>query len=205
MNATQVQTTSPNLLVSALTRRFRHPWMPMALYIPLGLLITSLSLHAHPRPTSSVVLWILTGFLSWTLIEYFLHRHVFHWTKGKEPWRTLASGLHMDHHRSANEEDLILAPPLVSLIFGTLVYFVFALITRSFATAALLETGVFLGYLAYEWVHFSAHRFQPRSPIGKYLKQYHLRHHFKEPHRVFGVTSPLWDFIFGTAPTRKAF
>jgi dihydroceramide fatty acyl 2-hydroxylase len=203
MQTAQPETTSPHLLVSILTRRFRHPWMPMALYIPMGVLMAALSFHFHPRTASSLVFWILSGVFSWTLIEYFLHRHVFHWTQVKEPWRTLASGLHMAHHRSANTEDLIIAPPVSSLIFGSLVYLLFALITLSFATAALMEIGVFLGYIAYEWVHYGAHRFQPRSPIGKYLKQYHLRHHFKEPQRVFGVTTPLWDFVFGTAPTRK--
>src|SRR5262245_61012996 len=124
--------------LSFMIRRFSHPWMPMALYLPMGLLMVVWSLHSSPRPCFDVLLWIGLGVLSWTLIDYFLHRLLFHWTEVKEPSRTMASGLHMAHHKSANTEDLILAPPGVSLVFGGFVYLLFALMTWSFATAALM-------------------------------------------------------------------
>jgi hypothetical protein len=122
-----------------LTRRFDHPLKPAAVYLPLGTLLGALSLSFHPRPIASAVFWVLGGIFSWTLIEYLLHRFVFHWTEGKEPWKTLASGLHMEHHRTANTADLILAPPLGGLIYGICVYAIFAL-SLSFS-AAVLETG----------------------------------------------------------------
>jgi sterol desaturase/sphingolipid hydroxylase (fatty acid hydroxylase superfamily) len=186
------------MVTSILFRRFSHPWMAMALYIPLGFLIAYLSLRVHPRSFGDAAVLIAVGVFSWTLIEYFLHRFVFHWTEVKEPWRTMASGLHMEHHASADTADLIIAPPAASLIFGTLITLIFALLTWSFATAAILMGGVFAGYLVYEWVHFMAHRFHPRSRLAKYLRRYHLQHHFRHEDQQFGVTNPLWDLIFGT-------
>jgi len=183
-----------------LTRRFDHPLKPVALFLPLGLLLSTASLLAHPRGILAVILLLLAGIFAWTLIEYILHRFVFHLTQGKEPWKTLASGLHMEHHRTANTAGLILAPPLGGLVYGILVYGVFVLLTWSPSASALLEAGVFVGYLIYEWTHFMAHRFHPRSGWGKYLKAYHLSHHFKNPRHAFGVTSPFWDLVFHTRP-----
>ncbi|HSA60460.1 MAG TPA: sterol desaturase family protein [bacterium] len=193
------------MVTSSLVRRFRNPWMAMALYVPLGVLIAYLSLWAHPRSFIDAVGLVAIGVFAWTLIEYGLHRFIFHWTDVKEPWRTLASGLHMAHHASADTADLIVAPPVASLGFGTVVYLVFALLSWNLATAALLMDGVFVGYLFYEWVHFMAHRFHPRSRAMKYLRRYHLQHHFRHEAEQFGVTTPLWDWVFGsyrTGPVR---
>jgi sterol desaturase/sphingolipid hydroxylase (fatty acid hydroxylase superfamily) len=186
-----------------LTRRFSHPWMPMALFIPLGILLIALAQKTDPRGWAGVAAWIAGGAFLWTLIEYGLHRFVFHWTEVKEPWRTVASGLHMAHHRSDEAAELILAPPFVSLVFGTIIFGILNLVVWSFSRAALLEAGIFLGYLAYEWVHYSVHRFKARTPLGRHWKRHHLHHHFKAPRRSFGVTSPLWDWVFGTLPNPK--
>ncbi len=188
--------TVQNINNHFLLRRFSHPWMPTLLYCPLAILFIIISISYQQRNVTSILLFVGLGLFSWTLLEYFLHRFVFHWTQGKEPWRSLASGLHMAHHRSTDAKDLIIAPPLVSIIFGTFVYFLFVVILQSWAQAALLESGLLMGYVVYEWVHYGAHRFRSQSRVGKYLQQYHLRHHFKNPSGVFGVTSPLWDYVF---------
>ncbi len=187
-------TEKPNILI----RRFAHPWMPSLLYFPLSFLLIYLSSRYQQRTFINTLFFVILGIFSWSLVEYVLHRFIFHWTQVREPWKSLASGLHMAHHRSTDEEDLILAPPFVSMLFGGLIYLLFALFSLSWNTAALLEAGLLIGYVFYEWVHFGAHRFKMSSPLGKYLKQYHLRHHFKNPRTAYGVTSPLWDFIFKT-------
>lgn len=184
--------------MSVLLRRFSHPWMPTLLYGSLAILFISLSLRYQQRNILSILLFIAVGIGGWTLLEYFLHRFVFHWTQVKEPWRSLASGLHMAHHRSSDEKDLIIAPPLVSVTFAGLVYLIFAGLSWSWTTAALLESGLFIGYVIYEWVHYGTHRFRPKSRWGKYVQAYHLRHHCKNPNAYFGVTSSLWDYVFGS-------
>lgn len=162
----------------------------------LGILFTYLSLVYQQRNAITVILLLMGGVLSWTLVEYILHRFIFHWTQVKEPWKSIASGLHMSHHRAPDQDDIILAPPFVSLAFGIILYLLFALFSWSWSAAAILEAGLLAGYVVYEWVHYGSHRFKMKRGIGKYLQQYHLRHHFKNPKGYFGVTSPLWDYVF---------
>ncbi len=182
--------------MNILFKRVSNLWVPTTLFTGLAILFTYISLANQARNILPVIALILTGLVSWTLVEYILHRFIFHWTQVKEPWKGLASGLHMAHHRTPDQDDIILAPPFVGLVFSVILYFVFAAVTWSWTAAALLEAGMFMGYVAYEWVHFGAHRFKMKRGIGKYLQQYHLRHHFKNPKGFFGVTSPLWDYVF---------
>lgn len=179
---------------------FPRLWMPMALYIPLGFLISAISLYTHPRPFAETLLLFGVGLFSWSLIEYFLHRFVFHWNIDTEPWRSLISGFHLSHHDAviAHEPDFVITRPAGSLPFAILFYFLFALITLSFSAAALIEAGVFVGYLFYEFVHYTVHHSQPKNRIGQFLRNYHLQHHLVRPDRRFGVTSPLWDWAFRT-------
>jgi len=53
--------------------------------------------------------------------------------------------------------------------------------------------------LHYEWVHYVAHiPYQPRTRFGRWIKQYHLRHHFISEKHWFGVSNPTLDGVFGT-------
>ena len=181
-------------------RRFTHPVYPSIFFGLLGVFLGWLSVQNHPRsPLEILGLWSL-GVFSWTLVEYFLHRHVFHLTQVKEPWRTLASGLHMAHHDNPDAKDLIVAPPLVSIIFGSIIYLIFLALTQSFGVSTFLITGLFTGYCTYEWVHYATHQYPMTSKLSRYIKKYHLQHHHKHPDAGFGVTSPIWDRVFGTFP-----
>jgi sterol desaturase/sphingolipid hydroxylase (fatty acid hydroxylase superfamily) len=54
--------------------------------------------------------------------------------------------------------------------------------------------------VVYDSIHYATHHFTMRSGIGKFLKEYHLRHHYHDDHTAYGVSSPLWDVVFGTKP-----
>lgn len=173
----------------------------MGLWIPIAGLLLAVSLPGRFPGWGMAAVWLAAGMFAWTLVEYFLHRYVFHWVDESEKWRAysrVASGLHIEHHQSTSQEDLIIAPPFVSLLFAALVYGIFFAATRNAAVTALLETGLVVGYVFYEWVHYGAHRFFPKSSVGKFLRKYHLQHHHKCPERQFGVTTPLWDSVFET-------
>ncbi len=59
--------------------------------------------------------------------------------------------------------------------------------------------GVMLAILHYEWVHYVAHiPYQPRTAFGRWIKHYHLRHHFISEKHWFGVSNPSLDVAFGT-------
>jgi dihydroceramide fatty acyl 2-hydroxylase len=46
--------------------------------------------------------------------------------------------------------------------------------------------------------HYATHHWPMRSGIAKFLKRHHMAHHYKSPDSRFGVSSPIWDFVFGT-------
>jgi Fatty acid hydroxylase superfamily. len=184
-----------------LFRRFTHPLYPTLMYLGLGVLLSTLALRNHPVAPIWIPGLLLIGTLAWTLVEYILHRFVFHLTEIKEPWRNMASGLHMEHHHNPDSPDLIVAPPLVSFLFASLIFGIFWAVTRNPAVAALLICGLFAGYCFYEWVHYAAHQYPMRSLIARHWKKYHLQHHHKHPNQGFGVTSSLWDHVFRTFPS----
>ena len=178
--------------------RFSHPLGPTLLFTPIALLLIGFSLQIQSRSPAVVALALVGGVFYWTLIEYFLHRCIFHLVKIKEPWRSLASGLHMAHHREMDVKELIIAPPLVSLGFSPVIFLIALAFTWSYSLAMLIVAGVFIGYILYEWAHYASHQYQPKNSFFKYLKRYHLLHHYKDPNGTFGVTSPIWDYVFGT-------
>jgi dihydroceramide fatty acyl 2-hydroxylase len=62
-----------------------------------------------------------------------------------------------------------------------------------------LTAGFMIGYLLYDLTHYATHHFPMRSGYAKYLKRYHMAHHYKDPNTRFGVSSPVWDWVFRTA------
>ena len=75
----------------------------------------------------------------------------------------------------------------------------YAALTRNKDTVASLLLGNLLGLLYYEWVHYVAHiPFKPLTPYGRWIKKYHLWHHFKNEKLWFGVTNPAGDYVVGT-------
>ena len=143
------------------------------------------------------ILAIAIGGLVYSFYEYALHRWLLHAPAGT--WYCFGiEKIHADHH--VNPEDVsqvILSPfftlPLAGLIFGALRLFV------SGPAAGSLMAGLAVGYLAYETLHFLEHApLSLPTPWLKALRKHHARHHFDRPYAVFGVTTPLWDHVFGT-------
>ena len=142
---------------------------------------------------------ILLGALLFYLSEYGMHRFAFHAPPVPWPWlRRMQHRLHYDHHVEPSRLDLLFLPlwflvPNLVITTGVL-----ALIFGAEASASALF-GIMLAILHYEWVHYVAHiPYQPKTRFGRWLKQYHLRHHFISEKHWFGVSNPTLDHVFGT-------
>jgi sterol desaturase/sphingolipid hydroxylase (fatty acid hydroxylase superfamily) len=142
---------------------------------------------------------ILLGALLFYLSEYGMHRFAFHAPPlSSAPLRKLQHRLHYDHHVEPNRLDLLFLPiwflvPNLAIAAG-LVALPFGI---DGAASALF--GMMLAILHYEWVHYVAHiPYQPRTKLGRWIKQYHLRHHFVSEKHWFGVSNPALDGVFGT-------
>ena len=95
-------------------------------------------------------------------------------------------------------------PPVVSIpaaiVFYLLFSLVFGVLLGMPQWVAPIYSGFILGYLCYDMIHYATHHFPMRSRAMKYLKRYHMMHHFKTPSARFGVSSPVWDVVFRTKP-----
>jgi hypothetical protein len=146
----------------------------------------------------------LGGWLVWTFIEYLLHRFVFHFEPHTPDERFRSFMMHGYHHEFPNDKLRLVAPPLMSWPLGAVVALLYHLAVGP--DMWMWFAGTAAGYVAYDWIHYYTHHFRPGNAVGRWLKQYHLLHHFDEHHgrMRYGVSTPLWDFVFRTyAPLRK--
>ncbi|HTX57435.1 MAG TPA: sterol desaturase family protein [Candidatus Acidoferrales bacterium] len=142
----------------------------------------------------------LAGAAVFFVTEYTTHRFFFHAQPSKTPWLLkLQHRLHYDHHIDPPKLELLFLPLWFVIPTALLYYGIYAAITRNAATALSLTFGSICALLYYEWVHYVAHiPFTPKTALGRYVKKYHLWHHFKNERFWYGVTNPSMDFAGGT-------
>jgi sterol desaturase/sphingolipid hydroxylase (fatty acid hydroxylase superfamily) len=144
--------------------------------------------------------WLLpVGLFAWTLLEYGLHRFAFHRQIRNATLRSLINGTHLQHHDAPRDCDHILVKPGYALaISGFLAGVVNLICGNAFWTAGILS-GIWAGFLYYESVHYRVHATSSSGWLVGRQRQAHFYHHFHDSRRCFGVTTPLWDYVFGTA------
>ena len=173
-----------------------HPLVPVLIFGPAiaALAAWTLSLHSVPAAVGLAA----AGYALWTLFEYWLHRLVFHF----EPERGVGARLHWIihgvHHDHPNDPLRLVMPPAVSVPLGAVVFAVMYLVGGE-GYAPGLAAGFFTGYLVYDMTHYYLHHFRPRGPLGRMLRERHMRHHFQDETRGYGISAPYWDEVFGTS------
>ena len=163
-------------------------------WLALGLAALAAGFAARVLPFS--IFWLVTGALTFYVSEYGFHRFGFHAQPSRFAFiRKLQHRLHYDHHAEPDRLDLLFLPVWFLVPNLALTALGFAIILGWSAVASAM-CGVMLAIFHYEWVHYVAHiPYQPRTRIGKWIKQYHLRHHFISEKFWFGVSNPSMDFI----------
>lgn len=187
-----------NSLLENLSRT--HISIPILIFISIAcgllyyaIIYTNLSLKFIP-------FLFLSGWLFFTLIEYVAHRFLFHMYTSNGWEKKIQYGMHGIHHEYPKDKDRLAMPPPMSLIIAGIFYIIFY---------ALLDTQVFgflpgllTGYAAYLFVHFIVHAYPPPKNFFKLLWINHSIHHYKDDDVAFGVSSPLWDYVFETMPKK---
>ncbi|HET6404968.1 MAG TPA: sterol desaturase family protein [Candidatus Thermoplasmatota archaeon] len=179
-----------------------HPITPFVVYVPL---IAAMEYRTWGRhvPVLTAVGLTVGGLLVWTLTEYVLHRYIFHWYKDT-PWgRRVHFLLHGVHHDFPNDSDRLVMPLLTSVPLAVIFYTLFYVAFGGMRYAEPFYAGFALGYLAYDGTHYAVHHFKQTTRIGKLVKRHHMLHHHADHDGGFGVSSPLWDYVFGTMPQVK--
>jgi dihydroceramide fatty acyl 2-hydroxylase len=177
-----------------------HPAVPPALFLPVIVAMVSWSL-AQVSVAATVGL-AAAGYAGWTLFEYWLHRLVFHFEPAGGAGARLHWIIHGIHHEHPNDPMRLVMPPAVSVPLAALV---FAALYAAFGARWTpgLAAGFFTGYVVYDMLHYYLHHFTPHGRLGKMLRERHMRHHFQDDTRGFGISAPYWDEVFRTSPSRR--
>jgi dihydroceramide fatty acyl 2-hydroxylase len=177
-----------------------HPAVPALIFLPVIVVLATFALRRQSVP--GVVIEVVGGYGFWTLAEYWGHRAVFHF----EPEGRLGSRVHWlihgVHHDHPNDPRRLVLPPVLSLPLGTAFFGLFVVVL-GVPVGLGVCAGFFTGYLLYDMVHFALHHSRPRSRVGRWLRELHMRHHFEDDERGFGVSVPWWDIVFGTYSGRR--
>lgn len=140
----------------------------------------------------------LLGLLSFSLIEYLMHRFLYHFKEYPENTYNWQYTIHGIHHDFPKDKDRLAMPPLVAIIIATMFFYLFKFFMQDYGFAFF--SGFVIGYAAYLFVHYSVHAYKPPKNFLGYLWKHHNLHHYKDHSKAFGVSSPLWDLVFGTMP-----
>jgi sterol desaturase/sphingolipid hydroxylase (fatty acid hydroxylase superfamily) len=136
-----------------------------------------------------VGLIVLLGLLSWTLIEYVLHRFVLHHLAPFNHW-------HSAHHQQPKA--LICAPTIVSASLIAVLVFLPTILIAGLQIADAYTLGVLIGYLFYAVTHHAIHHWHTKNKWLKQRKYWHARHHYNTQIPNYGVTTTFWDYLFST-------
>lgn len=142
----------------------------------------------------SAVLFVV-GLFAWTLVEYLLHRWVFHLRPASNMrLRELQFVMHGYHHEFPNDPGRLVAPPALSWPIAAALIIIYSILFGHHWWA--LFAGTSIGYLGYDWMHYYTHHAVPRFRLGKFMRRFHLEHHFACADFQYGLSSPLWDSVF---------
>jgi sterol desaturase/sphingolipid hydroxylase (fatty acid hydroxylase superfamily) len=178
---------------------------PFYFYTAVAVSLGGAALMGDNRRTfSAILLLFVCGILSWALVEYVLHRFVFHYRSHDEAPERFVSTSHQSHHDNPQAVEQLFASLKLSVPVALCYCLLAWAILGSWRAMSYLFIGLIAGYFSYEFLHYRAHHSRPRLRLFKYLRKYHLLHHHQTPDLRFGVTSPVIDYLCGTfRPVRK--
>ena len=175
-------------------------WAPVMLYFLIGSIIWRV-----PQSTPVYIpLGFAIGLVVWTFAEYSLHRFVFHFRPRSEFQKRILFLSHGIHHAQPMSKTRLVMPPVVSIPLSIFFYGIFylcvAIILGRSQWVAPVYSGFAAGYLTYDLLHYSMHHFRMKGAYLQFIRKFHMRHHAQTPDKRFGVSSPIWDLVFGTRP-----
>lgn len=179
-----------------------HPIVPLLFWAPVVLWLLWRSFALHHLSLLPVLGIGALGLVTWTLTEYCLHRFVFHYPARSKLGRRFVYLFHGNHHDDPQDKTRLVMPPSGAIPIMAALFLLFGLVIP----APWIEPfGAFFisGYLIYDYIHYATHHFRMKNPVAKYLRRYHLKHHFSGEDGRYGVSSPLWDIVFGSTGARR--
>eukprot|EP00920_Eleutheroschizon_duboscqi_P013011 GHVT01030822.1.p1 GENE.GHVT01030822.1~~GHVT01030822.1.p1 ORF type:complete len:458 (+),score=42.39 GHVT01030822.1:114-1487(+) len=177
-------------------------------YLPLITFITYLALQTVPSAWRiSTPFFFALGTLLWTFVEYCVHRFLFHYPEKSLPESPMLLSLHFlmhaVHHLLPMDPLRLVMPPALFVTLCMPFHLTLRLIPVPMWVYQMAWAGAIFGYVCYDMIHYSTHHFGFLEvvPHIRSMKVYHMKHHYKDATKGYGVSSKLWDFVFGTVLT----
>lgn len=174
-----------------------HPIIPLILWAPVATYLGYTGFVNNNLSLLQMITWFAIGLIVWTFTEYTLHRVVFHFPGKSSLSKKFVFLFHGLHHDDPDDPTRLVMPPVPAILIMGLLYSMFGLMIPANFLDVFMSSFI-IGYLLYDYIHYATHHFPMKSPVGRYLKKFHLQHHFRHEKAKYGVSSPLWDIIFNT-------
>jgi sterol desaturase/sphingolipid hydroxylase (fatty acid hydroxylase superfamily) len=175
-------------------------WSPVALFF----VYESVARMRGGLDVTFAVLGIMAGWFIWTLAEYLLHRFFFHYHPKTERFKRIFFLAHGVHHAQPLCRTRLVMPPVISIplavIFFGLFHLVLDVVVGRPGWFSPVFAGFVIGYIVYDMMHYTLHHSRARNAYILMCRRQHMQHHGTCPGMRFGVSSPVWDYVFGTMP-----
>ncbi len=144
--------------------------------------------------TLDIAVAFLLGAFTWTFMEYVIHRWLGHDPRFRP---NLFAAEHVRHHGEGNYfapswKKACAAAATTAVLAGP------AVAIAGWATGLGYVVGFVGMYLGYEVMHRREHTHPGFGPYARWARRHHFHHHFTNPRVNHGVTTPIWDRVFGT-------
>lgn len=173
-----------------------HPLVIWGMYLPIIGFSLYYSGEKYGYTVPHILLIFFVGMFSWTFFEYIMHRFAFHWVSESPRAQKVIYVMHGNHHHYPRDKERLFMPPVPSLIIASVLFSIFRLTMGP--TGFMFFPGFLLGYLLYGSMHYAIHAWNPPFKWMKGLWRNHHLHHYKDEGKGFGVSSTIWDHVFGT-------
>ena len=196
---TPIHVKEPLVLLGSWMEPFTkvHWWVPLVFWCPA---IVAMLWYASTKWLwhQIVPLYLGMAVLGWPLLEYVLHRVVYHMDT-ESYWGNTAHFLfHGVHHLTPMDKTRLVAPPVLAIFISTPLILAVYLLAPSAAFAWTMAAGGFSGYLAYDMSHYAMHHASLPFEWLRKLKAHHMAHHYGHPNENFGVSNVWTDDVFGS-------
>jgi len=173
-----------------------HPLVIWGIYLPMTIGLLYFAYTSFEYPFWKIVSVFFTGMLFWTLFEYMMHRFAFHFMAESDRAKKIVYLIHGNHHHFPRDKERLFMPPVPSLILSIALFSLQYLLLGKLAF--LFFPGFIIGYLMYGSMHYAIHAWNPPVKWMKPLWRNHHLHHYKDEGKGYGVSTTIWDRVFGT-------
>ncbi|MEZ0612209.1 sterol desaturase family protein [Fibrella sp. WM1] len=183
-----------NPILEALSRT--HILVPIGMWLVLSVFLGWYAFTYTDMSTGYIVALFGMGLFVFTIFEYVLHRYLYHLEPTTPRRAKIQYTFHGVHHEYPKDKTRLAMPPALAIFVAGAFFALFFVLIGEAAYAFF--PGFLVGYSGYLAVHFIVHAYAPPKNFFKQLWINHSVHHYKNPESNYGVSTPIWDYVFGS-------